>query len=83
GRYFSVHSMSWGLGGAAGPAVGGLILAYAPFALWPLAAAVCVAAAAGALLLDRYVPPHLQRIPRAELSSVHEQRELAPAPVEV
>ena len=39
GRYFALHSMSWGLGGAAGPAIGGLILAVAPFALWPLAAA--------------------------------------------
>jgi MFS family permease len=83
GRYFSVHSMSWGLGGAAGPAIGGLILAAAPFALWPLAAGVCVGAAVGALALERYVPPHLRRIPRAEASSVHEQRELAPAPVEV
>jgi MFS family permease len=83
GRYFSVHSMSWGLGGAAGPAIGGLILAAAPFALWPLAAGVCAGAAVGALALDRYVPPHLRRIPRAEASSVYEQRELAPAPVEV
>jgi MFS family permease len=83
GRYFSVHSMSWGLGGAAGPAIGGLILAAAPFALWPLAAGVCAGAAVGALALDRYVPPQLRRIPRAEASSVYEQRELAPAPVEV
>ena len=33
-----------GLGGTVGPAVGGLILAQAPFALWPLAAAVLVVA---------------------------------------
>jgi MFS family permease len=65
GRYFALHSMSWGLGGAAGPAVGGLILAAAPFALWPLAAAVCLVASAGALALDRRVPPQLARIPRA------------------
>jgi MFS family permease len=83
GRYFSVHSMSWGLGGAAGPALGGLILAFAPFALFPLAAAVCLGAAAGALLLERYVPPHLRRIPRLEAGAVHEQREFEPAPVEV
>jgi hypothetical protein len=44
---------------------------------------VCVCAAAGALALERYVPPHLGRIPRAEPSSVHEQREFEPAPVEV
>ncbi len=76
GRYFSVHSMSWGLGGAAGPAVGGLILAVAPFALWPLAALVCLGAAAGALALERYVPPHLRRIPRAEPETAFVQREL-------
>ena len=65
GRYFALHSMSWGLGGAAGPAIGGLILAAAPFALWPLAAAVCLVASAGALALDRRVPRQLARIPRA------------------
>jgi MFS family permease len=68
GRYFALHSMSWGLGGVAGPALGGLILATAPFALWPLAGAVCVVAAGGALALERLVPERLRRIPRAELA---------------
>lgn len=68
GRYFALHSMSWGLGGVAGPAIGGLILATAPFALWPLAAAVCLVAAAGALALERLVPEGLRRIPRAEIA---------------
>ena len=63
GRYFALHSLSWGLGGTAGPAVGGLILATAPFALWPLASAVCGVAALGALALDRLVPPHLAADP--------------------
>lgn len=81
GRYFALHSMSWGLGGTAGPALGGLVLAGAPFALWPLAAAVCAAAAAGALALERLVPPPLQRIPRAERDVGVVQRELEPAPV--
>jgi MFS family permease len=66
GRYFAVHSLSWGLAGTVGPAGGGFILAAAPFALWPLASAVCVVAAAGALALERFVPPGLRRIPRAE-----------------
>jgi MFS family permease len=66
GRYFAVHSMSWGLAGTVGPAVGGFILAAAPFALWPLAAGVCLVAAGGALALERYVPPRLRRIPREE-----------------
>ena len=66
GRYFAMHSLSWGLGGAAGPALGGLVLATEPFALWPLAAAVCLVAAVGALGLERRVPERLRRIPRAE-----------------
>jgi MFS family permease len=66
GRYFAMHSLSWGLGGAAGPAIGGLILAAAPFALWPLAAGVCLGAAGGARALDRFVPRPLARIPRGE-----------------
>jgi len=66
GRYFAVHSLSWGLAGTVGPAAGGFILAAAPFALWPVAAAVCVVAAAGALALERFVPPGLRRIPREE-----------------
>jgi len=66
GRYFAVHSMSWGLAGTVGPAVGGFILAAAPFALWPLAAGICLVAAGGALALERFVPPRLRRIPREE-----------------
>ncbi len=80
GRYFALHSMSWGLGGAAGPAVGGLILAGAPFALWPLASVVCIAAAGGALALERFVPVRLQRIPRGEREGIV-HGELEPAPV--
>jgi MFS family permease len=81
GRYFALHSMSWGLGGAAGPAIGGLILAAAPFALWPLAAGVCLAASVGALALDRFVPPRLSRIPRAERDTGIVQGDLEPQPV--
>jgi MFS family permease len=66
GRYFAVHSLSWGLAGTLGPAVGGFILAAAPFALWPLASAVCVVAAIGVLAIERFIPPKLQRIPRED-----------------
>ena len=66
GRYFAVHSLSWGLGGTAGPALGGAILGAQPFALWPLAATACVGAAAGAVSLERFVPAELRRIPRHE-----------------
>jgi MFS family permease len=66
GRYFAVHSLSWGLGGTAGPAIGGLILGIEPFVLWPLAAAACASAAIGVLALERFVPEELRRIPRQE-----------------
>ncbi len=65
GRYFAVHSLSWGLAGTVGPAVGGFLLAAAPFALWPIAAGVCLVAAAGSLALERRVPERHRRIPRA------------------
>lgn len=63
GRYFAVHSLSWGLAGTVGPAVGGFILAWRPFALWPLAAGVCLVAAAGALAVERLVPERDRVIP--------------------
>jgi MFS family permease len=66
GRYFAVHSLSWGLAGTVGPAVGGFLLAAAPFALWPAAAAVCLVAALGSLALEARVPERNRRIPRAE-----------------
>ena len=66
GRYFAIHSLSWGLGGTIGPALGGFVLAAAPFVLWPVAAGVCLVAAAGALALERFIPPLLRRIPRDE-----------------
>ena len=66
GRYFAVHSLSWGLAGTVGPALGGFVLAAAPFALWPLAAGVCAVAAVGALRLEPRIPRELSRIPHAE-----------------
>ena len=66
GRYFAVHSLSWGLAGFVGPAVGGFILAGAPYALWPLASLVCVIAAIGVLGIERYIPLHLQRVPHED-----------------
>jgi MFS family permease len=66
GRYFAVHSLSWGLAGAVGPAAGGFLLAAAPFALWPIAAAVCAVAALGSLALERRVPERYRRIPKTE-----------------
>ena len=69
GRYFAVHSLSWGLAGTVGPAAGGFLLAWHPFALWPLAAGMCLVAAVGALALERRVPPQYRRIPRTEVET--------------
>ena len=66
GRYFAVHSLSWGLAGTLGPAIGGFILAAAPFALWPLASGVCLVAVVGVLAIERHIPSRLQRIPRED-----------------
>jgi MFS family permease len=68
GRYFAIHSLSWGLGGSVGPAIGGFILAAAPFVLWPLAAIVCLVASAGALAIERFIPESLRRVPHDEAS---------------
>jgi MFS family permease len=65
GRYFAVHSLSWGLAGTVGPAIGGFILAWRPFALWPLAAAVCLVASFGALAVEQRVPDRDRVIPLA------------------
>jgi MFS family permease len=66
GRYFAVHSLSWGLAGTVGPAVGGFLLAAAPFALWPAASLVCLVAMIGSLALERRVPERYRRIPRPD-----------------
>jgi len=66
GRYFAVHSLSWGLAGTVGPAVGGFLLASAPFTLWPAAAVVCLIAAIGSLRTEPMVPERFRRIPKTE-----------------
>jgi predicted MFS family arabinose efflux permease len=63
GRYMAVSTNSWDLGFLLGPAIGGIILAVEPLALWPLAAAACLAAGAGALALERRLPRELRLTP--------------------
>jgi predicted MFS family arabinose efflux permease len=63
GRYMAVSTNSWDLGFLLGPALGGAILALEPLALWPLAAAACLAAGAGALALERRLPRELRLTP--------------------
>ncbi|HEX2496259.1 MAG TPA: MFS transporter [Gaiellaceae bacterium] len=63
GRYMALSAFSWGVGFALGPAIGGLVLSRSPDVLWPAAAAVCLAAGAAALLLERSIPAAARRTP--------------------
>jgi MFS family permease len=63
GRYMAASAFSWGVGFAIGPAIGGIVLAHAPNALWPAAAAICLAAGAAALALERAIPTHARTTP--------------------
>ena len=47
GRYMAMSSSSWQVGFIIGPAVGGFVLQAQPYALWPVAAAVCLVGASG------------------------------------
>ena len=63
GRYMAVSTTSWQVGFVIGPAVGGFVLEVEPLALWPLAAAVCLCAALGAVALERGLPRELRLTP--------------------
>jgi MFS family permease len=72
GRYMAASAFSWGVGFALGPAVGGLVLNHWPHALWPAAAAVCLAASAAALALERSIPAGARTTPRRAQPAVAE-----------
>ena len=63
GRYMAVSASSWQVAFIIGPAVGGFILQLEPFALWPLAAAVCLAGGVWAISLERSLPMTVRRTP--------------------
>src|SRR4051794_20336206 len=48
GRYLAASSISWQIGWIIGPAAGGFLLQHRPLLLWPVAAGVNLACAAGA-----------------------------------
>jgi MFS family permease len=66
GRYLAFSSQSWQIGWIVGPAGGGFILQHAPYALWPVAAGLQLAAGAWALGLERALPSGVRRTPRIE-----------------
>jgi MFS family permease len=63
GRYMALSTSSWSIGWIAGPALGAFVLQQEPLALWPAAAALCLAAGAGGLLLERRLPPNVRLTP--------------------
>jgi hypothetical protein len=63
GRYMALSSSSWQVAFVISPAAGGFILQAEPFALWPIAAAVCLAGGAYALYLERRIPHDYRRTP--------------------
>jgi MFS family permease len=75
GRYMALSSSSWQVGFIVGPAAGGFVLQAEPFALWPTAAAICLAGGVCALLLERRLPGAVRRTPQ---DGEREVRTLAP-----
>jgi predicted MFS family arabinose efflux permease len=63
GRYMALSATSWSVGFVVGPALGGFALAASPFALWPVAAAVCLAAGAASRALEPRIPLHARATP--------------------
>ena len=56
GRYMALSALSWQVGFALGPAIGGFVLAASPTGVWFGAAALCLAAGAASLALERSLP---------------------------
>jgi MFS family permease len=66
GRYMALSALSWQLGFALGPAVGGFLLAQTPVGTWLVWAAMCTIGAGLALVLERTIPVAVRRTPIAQ-----------------
>jgi MFS family permease len=63
GRYLALSSLSWQAGWIIGPAGGGFFLQHRPLLLWPVAAALNLICAGGALALERRLPTRVRLTP--------------------
>jgi predicted MFS family arabinose efflux permease len=63
GRYMALSALSWQVGFALGPAVGGFVLAYSPNAVWWGAATFCAVGGALAFLVETTLPARARRTP--------------------
>jgi len=63
GRYMALSALSWQVGFALGPAVGGFVLDYSPNATWLGAAAFCAVGGGLAFLVETTLPARARRTP--------------------
>jgi MFS family permease len=63
GRYMALSALSWQVGFALGPAVGGFVLDYSPNATWLGAAAFCALGGGLAFLVETALPARARRTP--------------------
>jgi MFS family permease len=66
GRYMALSALSWQLGFAAGPAVGGFLLSVSPLGTWLVWAVLCALGAVLAIALERTIPSAVRRTPVAQ-----------------
>ena len=63
GRYMALSALSWQVGFALGPAVGGFVLEYSPSGVWIAAALFCAIGGGLALLVEGTLPARARRTP--------------------
>ncbi|MBA2740415.1 MAG: MFS transporter [Actinobacteria bacterium] len=69
GRYMALSALSWQVGFALGPAVGGFVLDYSPNAVWFGAAAFCALGGMLAFAVEATLPERARRTPAAVAAS--------------
>jgi MFS family permease len=66
GRYMALSALSWQLGFALGPAIGGFLLSLSPYGTWLVWAALCATGAVLAIAIERSLPTAVRRTPVAQ-----------------
>jgi MFS family permease len=63
GRYMALNALSWQIGFALGPALGGIGLSISPTGVWLMFAAICLAGSVLAFAVERELPARARRTP--------------------
>jgi MFS family permease len=63
GRYMALSALSWQLGFALGPAVGGFLLSVSPYGTWLVWAGLCATGAVLSVAIERSLPAAVRRTP--------------------